>query len=68
MDRFNFSGDDDLFGERPPEGAFDSFVFDEPSFYEDELQNIADEPDVCQPPGHEILVSLDICIHILRVR
>lgn len=58
MDAFDISGGDDLLGERPPADAgFDSFIFEDPSFIEDELQNISEEPDVCQPAGHVIMVS-----------
>lgn len=61
MDQLNLD-DDDLMRERPPQDAgFDSFLFEDPSFIEDELQNISQEPDVCQPSGHIIMVSYHDC-------
>lgn len=52
----SFDDDLELCGEQPPEG-FDSFVYDEPSFIEDELHYISDLPDGEQPPGHSVMVS-----------
>lgn len=49
--------DFDLSGEMPPTEGFDSFIYDEPSFIEDELQNVSETPNDFQPPGHCIMVS-----------
>lgn len=50
--------DDDILGhERPPKDGFDSFIYEDPEYFEDEMQDVSEQPDVCQPAGHFLMVS-----------
>lgn len=53
MDALNFN-EDDLSKERSAAGG--GADEDEDEYLEDELQQISEKPDACQPPGHVIMV------------